>query len=201
MYYVLGIVGVLVVGYVLMWFNARRARLARDRRIEDLIAPALQALEGGSGDALDLVQQCAKAPATRNSIRWELKERGKEHLFPEEYKTLAMVAESDLVRWLMHGNELGDIPDCILLANEIRVPTDQGEATVFLFKFRAAPSHWAAERGWMAGISGPFWDHEKDVYYALHSFSELTPYADMSDVEHINYLHTCMNRMGLVVKA
>ena len=83
------------------------------------------------------------------------------HLYPDEFRGQAALAESDLVNWLTYPTELGRPPDEIELVQAIPFHTesDVGWADYFLFRFRTHTPHWSARDGWIAGISGPLFRH------------------------------------------
>jgi len=102
----------------------------------------------------------AQSPETRNLLMDRLRAMGREDLFPIEYSTQDAFAESDLASWLVFPTELGRAPDHIELM-QVEVmnnpeDTEGGELEIYLFRFRVKKPHWASEKGWMAGISGPF---------------------------------------------
>jgi hypothetical protein len=128
-----------------------------------------------------------------------LKQKGKAEYFPTEYRTMEMIAESDLVRWLMHPNELQVAPGEIELLRQLDVTEDEKRGSCFLFRFRVEPPHWAADRGWMSGIAGPYWREDPESDAGRETFSELTPYAAMTDTEHIEFLKAAVKKRGLVM--
>lgn len=98
----------------------------------------------------------ASAAETRNWLYRNLQSLGREELFPEKFQTQEHFAESDMVNWLAYPTELGRVPDEIELMEVIPVESPEGPMSYYLFRFRTHPPHWAAEDGWMAGVSGPF---------------------------------------------
>src|SRR5208283_182453 len=100
-----------------------------------------------------------------------------------------------------HPNELGAAPSEIQMIRRIPViaPAQQRSGGVFLFRFRAVPSHWAARRGWMAGVAGPYWDNEEPPDLASGTFSELTPFDALTVEQHVASLREALNKKGLVV--
>ena len=196
---VLWIVGTLVGLFVLLWMNAIRATIARNRRLSKMIGPAVTAVAEGHENASELVLGCAKDPATRNHLYARLKDLGKVEIFPEECRTIEKIAESDLVRWLMHPNELQIAPDEIELLRQLDVTEDEKRGRCFLFRFRVKVPHWAADRGWMSGIAGPFWDGDPEPDVGRETFSELTSYDAMTDREHIEFLKAAVKKRGLVM--
>ena len=191
---VLWIVGVPIGLYVLLWMNAIRATLARNRRLQAMVDPVVKAVESGEGRASELVWACATDPATRNELYARLEAAGRADIFPREFRTLERIAESDLVRWLMHPNELKAAPSEIELLSHVDVTENDKRGRCFLFRFRVDAPHWAADRGWMSGIAGPFWDGDAHPDVGRGTFSELTPYDTMTDREHVRYLEAAAKR-------
>ena len=196
---VLWIIGVSIGLFILLWMNAIRATIARNRRLRKLIEPAVTAVDAGHENASELVWACAKDPATRNDLYVRLKVMGKADIFPEEFRTIEKIAESDLVRWLMHPNELQIAPNEIELLRQVDVAKAEKSGRCFLFRFRVEAPHWAADRGWMSGIAGPFWDGDAEPDAGRETFSELTSYDAMTDSEHVQFLKASVKKWGLVV--
>ena len=71
-------------------------------------------------------------------------------LFPEEYVSQEKFAESNMVDWLCYPTELGREPDEI----ELDIFEDS-KYEFYLFRFRSDSEGWK-EKGWMAGLAGPF---------------------------------------------
>lgn len=193
------VVVVVVALFVLLWLNALRASFARDRKLRKRIDPVLKQVKAGDATAQQSIVTLAADPETRWFLLSELAEIGKREWFPREYDTPELLAESNLVYWLMHGNELGVAPAKIELLKSTKVEKDGRQGTYFLFRFRAPEDHWAASDGWMAGLAGPFWDGETDPSELRHTFSELESCAERTDDEHVEYLLKSARRWGLVV--
>ncbi len=196
---VLWIIGVPIGLFILLWMNAMRATIARNRRLMKLIGPVVTAVDAGHENASELVWACAKNPATRNDLYARLKVMGEADIFPEEFRTIEKVAESDLVRWLMHPNELQVAPNEIELLRQVDVAEEEKRGRCFLFRFRVEAPHWAADRGWMSGIAGPFWDGDAEPNSGRGTFSELTSYNAMTDGEHVQCLKAAVKKWGLVM--
>ena len=196
---ILWIAGVFVGLFIILWMNAIRGTIMRNRELSKQIAPAITAVQNNHESARELVLAYAREPATRNHLFSKLAELGKAGIFPKEYRSIERIAESDLVRWLTHPNELGSAPDEIELARRVEVQDDEKSGCCFLFRFRIHSPHWAADHGWMAGIAGPFWDDEPEPGTSRETFSELTPYDTMTDEEHVKVLKKAMQKKGLVV--
>ncbi len=196
---VLWIVGGLFGLYVLLMVRVISASLKRDRILDALIAPVLEVARSGDSSSTELVHECAKVPATRCHLYRRLKKMGHGELFPEEFRTTEKVAESNMVTWLMHRNELNAVPAHIELVAEFEVYEPGQEGRVFMFRFRVLEPHWAADRAWMAGVAGPYWDGEESAH-GLHTFSELKSYDGDCSESHLDFVRTATQRHGLAVR-
>lgn len=192
-------IGLLVVGFVLLTVRAMRVTVKRDRMLDQKISPVMASIKVGNLPDQSLITKLAEDPLTRNHLLAALSEIGRPELFPEEFRTSLMIAESDLVRWLAHGNELGSAPDEIEFVFEQRIESEGRSGTVYLFRFRVDPPHWASEKGWIAGVSGPFWSDEPDANSGQSTFSELESYSGRSDSEHIEFLSRAATSYGWVM--
>lgn len=141
----------------------------------------------------------AERADTRNHLYAKLEEIGKAHLFPAGNRSLERIAESDLVRWLLHPNELGAVPAETELVRKLPVAEGVKNGNIFLFRFRSQPSHWAADRGWMAGVAGPYWDGDEASDVGSGTFSELAPFDQMTEEQHVEFLRERLGRKGFVV--
>lgn len=59
----------------------------------------------------------------------------------------------------MHPNELQDVPEQMELVEVVRRQLNGENAEFFVFRYKMAPGHWAAEDGWLLGLVGPFFDY------------------------------------------
>lgn len=105
-----------------------------------------------------LAATLAGDPVVRRQFRKILDERGKSDLFPAEQYTAPAFAAADLTEWLVMSPLAAPGSDLELMETlQVAPPGEGGAATeVYIFRFRAAPGRPFAERGWMAGIAGPF---------------------------------------------
>jgi hypothetical protein len=198
---VLGVVALVVILFGLGWLNAIRASAARNRRLDEMIRPALDAVRAGRPSAAETVAQVAAVAAPRNRLFASLTEMGKQDVFPVAYRSIEKVAESDLVCWLMHPNELGTPPSAVELVRTVPVRDAERAGSVLLFRFRTDPSHWASKRGWMAGVAGPYWDGDETPLAAADTFSEMRSFEGMTEEEHVNFLRDALKKRGLVVRS
>jgi hypothetical protein len=138
------------------------------------------------------VFELAVNPETRNALFLALRDAGKPEYFPPQFATREAFAESNLVDWLSHPNELTQPPDKIELVKVVTIDTPAiGEVEWYLFKFRVQPPHWAADKGWMAGAAGPYpKDAEPTAFVdAPGTFSELESMSTRSPDEHVRLIH------------
>jgi len=196
---VLGGLAVMLSLFVLLWLNALRASGVRDRKIEKMTRPVLEAVRENRSSAQELVTELAEVPVARNYLFTRLTALGKADMFPLAMRSIEKRAESDLARWLMHPNELGAAPAEMELVRRLAVQGEGRSGSVCLFRFRAGPSNFASNRGWMAGVAGPYWDDDKSPRSASWTFSELDPFDRMTVEQHVEYLRRASQKRGLVM--
>lgn len=132
------------------------------------------------------VFEVAASPEMRNWLYERLQELGKEPLYPPSLKTQKAFAESNMVEWLVYPTELGCAPDEIELISVVDIGTDERPMDYYLFRFRTFPPHWAADKGWMAGLSGPFSRKDAPSTEAYgYTFSRFEPWDSKTPDEHI----------------
>jgi len=182
---------VLVVGgaiaLLIVWMIVRAVRLtlAVTSGLQGRIEPVLTALRESRTPVPDEVHRLAADATTRSLLYRALRSLGHANLFPAEHASPEALAESDLVVWLLHGNELGAALDAIELVKAI---DDDGPAggRYYLFRFRTIPPHWAAGSGWMAGMAGPYEGREEGFDQpARRVFSRFEPFDTRSPEEHL----------------
>jgi hypothetical protein len=196
----IGILFVSIVGlFVLLWIRSIRKTVKRDKELDLRVEDVMRSVDEGRTPDQGLLMPLAKDPLTRAHLFGKLAETGKEDLFPDEFRSHEKLAESDLVRWLYHPNELGAVPTETELIFKHDVSEDGRTGTCYLFRFRVDTSHWAAERGWMCGLAGPFWSDEPNQSYGPSTFSEMAPYSDQSIEGHLAFLAHASTRFGWVM--
>lgn len=196
---ILWAIAILFVLFIFGWLNAIRASLSRNRKLDSKIQPAIQAIQANDSSAESIIVELANLPEIRNYLYKKLKEIGKENLFPIAFRSVEKAAESDLVCWLLHPNELNAVPSEIVFVRTVTVKDENKSGKVYLFKFRTKPPHWASNKGWMAGVAGPYWDEEELYTAATGTFSELISFDSMTEEEHVNCLREALHKRGLVV--
>lgn len=186
---IIGIVVVLIVAFgVWRYFATVIGGLRRDQALVAEIQPIIMAIREGGEVPMDQIARLAERTDTRSALYRALHEIDRSDLFPEQYRELKQIAESDLVVWLLHQNELGAKPDEIELARVIeKVEGDPIEEKYrfFVFKFRTHPPHWAAKDGWMAGVAGPYCDGEDPLQSPPGVFSRFEAFDSATPEEHL----------------
>jgi len=154
--------------------------------------------QGEEVEAKHLVDVGA-SPEIRNYLFDGLMTLGKLSLFPKEFRTQAALAESNMVNWLIFPTELGRAPDEIELMHIATVDrdTEEGPIDYYIFRFRTFAPHWAANDGWMAGVSGPFIqkDAPSTVSYG-DTFSCFEPWDSKTPEEHLEVVLENLDRWG-----
>jgi hypothetical protein len=98
------------------------------------------------------------------------------------------LAQADLAGWLAFPTELEVEPDEIELLRTVEVPMLGEPGDLFVFRFRTSPPHWAADKGWMVGVAGPFARSKQPSATGGFTFSKLTQEDAMTIEEHIDDL-------------
>jgi hypothetical protein len=148
------------------------------------LLPSIRA--GKSVDAAKIALVAAD-PEMRKWLFESLRKYRMLAFFPQKYKDQEMLAESDLVNWLIYPTELGVAPDEIELGKKIKASSEPGgSAEYFVFRFRTYPPHWAAKDGWMAGVAGPFVVSEYPTTDSYgETFSEFEKWDSKTPEEHL----------------
>jgi hypothetical protein len=193
------IVVTLIVAFVVWRIAATiRATARRDQMLLEKLEPVAQALSSNHDPSPELVDKHAKDRLTRTTLYGLLEEYGRESLFPKAHFSAESFAESDMVRWLIHPNELDAVPDHIRLAERVEKDSETtiGMVEYYVFQFRTNPPHWAADNGWLAGVSGPFLKGKPPEIHRPGTFSRFEVYDSKSADEHAEYCHRSMLQRG-----
>jgi hypothetical protein len=156
-----------------------------------LVDTALHAL-ANRGNELpdDAILWVAADPETRIPLFNLLDARDELDRLPRAYSSQVALAESAMVTWLCHPAELAAAPDEIelmeIVTSEATLPdgaTD--DLDYYLFRFRTLPPHWASDKGWLAGMAGPYLRAETPTTHAQgSSFSAFHPWEAKTAEEH-----------------
>ncbi len=155
------------------------------KKLAQKLMPVIAALKEGKEVPRSEIELLAKNPDTRSGLFQVLHEMGRKELFPNEFSSLGKIAESHLVVWLLHPNELRDVPDEIELMKEIvRTEGDPpAENSYFVFRFRTREPQWASSLGWMGGVAGPYRKGEIPLRSPEMVFSRLESAGDQTAEE------------------
>jgi hypothetical protein len=182
---VLGLIGLFVVWRVYATVAGGRrsyqALLAR-------IAPITQAFGAGREPSQSDLMAFASDWRTRRVLHDVLDHQDKLHLFPRQYLTWEAVAEADMALWLSHPNELGALPDELELVTRVPRPGGGDNGQYFVFRFRTKPPHWAAEKGWTAGIAGPYDTSQEPRPHAPGTFSRFEAFDSRTPDQHVEMI-------------
>jgi hypothetical protein len=173
----------------------RNALGFRDPRLQYFAISSL--LRRGKLADTKSINEVAASPEMRNWMYKKLQERGKLSLYPNRYRSQAALAESDMVQWLTFPTELGRAPDEIGLMKVVPVDTGLpgGVYDYYLFRFRTHEPHWAAKKGWLAGVSGPFKRADSPTTAALgETFSTFDPWDDKNPEKHVGDIRELIER-------
>ena len=161
-----------------------RLQAATERRDLRLVCFAtVSLLRRGQAVAPGIIHRVAADAEVRSQFYDNLDDIDRLDLFPDEFKTQEALAESELVDWLVFPTELGRAPNEIELMDKF---TDADRKTIsFVFRFRTHEPHWAAEDGWMAGVSGPYLiDQIPTTDSGWATFSKFRKWDEASAEEH-----------------
>jgi hypothetical protein len=113
-------------------------------------------LRRGADVPATLLEVVTADNACRSTLAKRLDDLGLLERFPRRYWNQASLAEAEMVAWLMFPTELGRAPDEIHEIDVVPIDTENGMADLHVFKYKTNPPHWAATKGWMVGIAGPY---------------------------------------------
>jgi len=193
------VVGLAILIPLLLVVNLLVNTVRQAWRIARKVSAVVDPIQKGQPPDLLAIREIAANPEFRNELFEGLEGIGRSDLFPKEYRTLPAIAESALVSWLAHPNELQQAPDEIELHSEHVLESEIGPLRYFLYKFRTRPPSFAAENGWMAGTSGPFLDRPDGRFVpAKAMMSELEPFDSRLPEEHVKCTHESVVRGGVL---
>ncbi|MDQ5825379.1 MAG: hypothetical protein M3441_14395 [Chloroflexota bacterium] len=167
----------------------------KDPRLKHFALASL--LQQGEDVAAQHIDDVAASPEMRGYLYTLLDEVGKLDLFPERFRTQEALAEANMVDWLTYPTELASAPDEIELMKVVSEDLGPPEGVIdyYLFRYRTFPPHWAAEKGWMAGVSGPFLRNE-GLSTESHgdTFSTFEPWDSITPDEHVAKIRELMDQ-------
>lgn len=154
----------------------------RDPRIR--VFATTSALQLGLQFPSERIAQTSNFPEVRCLLYERLANLDRLELMPEAHRTQAALAEGDLARWLTHPDELGRAPDQLELYRVEHHPNTEGQPEAwFLFRFRTEAPHPLADRGWMAGVAGPY-PADAVATSGSGTFSDFVSWGELEPDEH-----------------
>lgn len=199
-YIIGGLVGLLIIFLVYRYWATLKATQKRDKDIFDKVKPVIEALENQNVFDEELINRLADDSATRGILYSILEEHNRLELFPNKYMDFKSGAESSLVYWLLHPNELGDRPDQIEYIQTVsraqEIDNEKQKLDYYVFKFKMNPPHWASKDGWTVGVAGPYIKDSEPYDFAPGTFSTFEKFESKSPDEHVGWVHETMNKKG-----
>jgi hypothetical protein len=167
----LGVLLAAVVAFIWWrWTSVERGARQRDEKIIRALDPLREKLNQKQSVTVEEVQALADTRQFRPLLYSLLEYLDRLELFPERYLDSRSQAESILAYWMMHPNELQDIPRELELVEIVRRPIADEKLDFFVFRYKMAPGHWAmTDDCWLLGLAGPFFDN--DTPYSAGAFS------------------------------
>ena len=182
---VLGCFIALVIAFVVYrYFATINGQQKSMQALFDKIEPVIADLKAGRTPAVEKIEALAASADTRNILFSELRALQREDLFPQKYRSIEAIGESDLVIWLLHPNELGTKPDEIEAMKQIEREEGGDKYRFVVYRFRTREPHWTAKDGWLAGIAGPYWEGKTPNGLPGGVFSKFEPYDSKSADQH-----------------
>ena len=188
---IVGLIVFIAIIFGALLLNLYIANKRQEKKADKYLEPIYNSIGEGKPDT-DSITQCANDPCRRVHVYTLLVQLGRLDLFPAEFVNQQSIAESQLVNWLEHPNELKNPPDEIELVKIVTLPGEEpvGPINYYLFKFRTFEPHWAAHEGWMAGVAGPYPARSNDIHvFPGGTFSELDAFDSKTPEEHVKFLH------------
>jgi hypothetical protein len=175
--------------YNFIVFAAANNRMIKKRFAR--IDPLFYKLKNNELVTKDYVYAYAKDLLTREITFKLLQLCNLTDLFPGEFNTFEKAAESNLANWLEFPTELNACPDEIEHIKHVTVDFDEeyGFLHYEVFKFRVNKPHWAANKGWMVGVVGPYINESKPYDRPSCTFSRFKRRADISPEEETKLIH------------
>jgi len=198
---IIGALIALIVGFGI-WriFATIRDSHVLHTRLRNEVRPVRVCLERKESPSQADVDRLARDPRTRATLYETLREHKRLDLMPAAYGTQQALAESRLVTWLMHPNELAAAPDEIALGAEVALPDAQTKDERWLvYRFRTMSPHWASQIGWMAGVVGPVRSRNEPTPDVPVVFSRLPHWDSATPEGHAAAVRDLMRQKGLAV--
>lgn len=126
---------------------------------------------------------------TREETFCVLLDHGRQDLFPAEFYTIEKAAESYLENWLDFPTELDSCPDEMEYVAKVNLTDDKITSIYHVFRFCIGEPHWAAKKGWMLGVVGPYNDDSKPYDFPSATFSRFISSAETNPNDEALWVH------------
>lgn len=198
-WYFVGAFVLLVLAFIVWRYTsvARGAR-QRDEKLFALIEPLAEQLAAGESPSPQQVQELAQNPPLRHFVFEILKHYERLDLFPAKYRDEVAQAESRLVYWMLHPNELQSAPQDIELTETVTRKFDGRASRFHVFRYRMPEGHWAGQ-DWLLGLAGPYFDNDLPYAGPAGGFSRCEDkYGEVQPHELVDwYIDICTQKFDL----
>lgn len=176
-YVIIGIV--VALGLLVLWLYtgvARGAR-ARDRKLLARLAPVAERFEAGAPASLEEIDSLAEQPELRPMLYSLLARYKHQALFPRKHLAPESQAESTLVYWMLHPNELRAAPATIERVGTFERALGGKSGAFHVFRYKMPAGHWAGSE-WILGLAGPYFPGDEPYRGIAAGFSRSGDAAD-----------------------
>jgi hypothetical protein len=166
------IAGIIALAAFVIWRYTSLARgaQARDKALVTRLDPLAQRLENKAPVSPEEVRDVARSPELRPMLYMMLDHYQHLDLFPSQYLSEEAQAESVLIYWMLHPNELQAAPAGIQLEAKLQREFIGKQGDFYVFRFRMPSGHWAGPE-WQLGLAGPFFPDDRPYQGVAGGFS------------------------------
>src|SRR5688572_18950225 len=150
-YFGLGVLLLLAGFAIWVLTSVSRGARRRDRRILDVLEPLGRKLQRKEPVDVAEIRALAEMPHVRGMLHALLEHYAMRSAFPEGFNSRQHHAESMLVYWMMHPNELQDPPARLEPVESVPRRIGGRDAEFLVFRYQMAPGHWAGT-DWLLGL-------------------------------------------------
>ena len=150
--------------------SVSRGANARDEALLKRLDSLAARFESKAKVTAEEVAEFASSPELRPMLYAMLTHYQATDLLPPAHLSQEAQAESTLVYWMLHPNELQAAPASIELLEKVDRQSAGRAATFYVFRYRMPEGHWAGTE-WILGLAGPFAADDKPYQAAAGGFS------------------------------
>jgi hypothetical protein len=193
----LTVVVVVIAFVVWRYMSVARGAQARDKALVARLDPLAQRFENKANVSPEEIQVLARSPELRPLLYMMLKHYQHLELFPIEYLSEQLQAESVLSYWMLHPNELQDAPAVIQLEAKLQREFMGKLGDFYVFRYRMPEGHWSGTE-WQLGLAGPFFPNERPYEGVAAGFSRAGDLVDkVSPAELVDWYINMCKKKGL----